>query len=115
MDVFAFAPAPRGEGISTVVLEAMAVGLPVVTYAVAGLPEAIDDGTDGVLVPLGEWRELGRSVAEVLSSGRAGQLGAAARRKALARFTLSAAADTHVAAYQFAVARSRGGGHAEPG
>src|SRR4029078_614141 len=51
MDVFAFAPARRGEGISTVVLEGLESGLPVVVTAVGGIPEAIETGVSGFLMP----------------------------------------------------------------
>lgn len=39
------------EGVSNSVLEAMAMGVPVVTTAAGGMAEAITDGVDGMLVP----------------------------------------------------------------
>ena len=39
------------EGVPTVVQEAMAAELPVVTTAVFGIPELVEDGEDGLLVP----------------------------------------------------------------
>ncbi|HVJ68462.1 MAG TPA: glycosyltransferase [Caulifigura sp.] len=41
----------RTEGISLTILEAMSVGLPVVTTAVGGSPEIVDDGVTGYLAP----------------------------------------------------------------
>jgi glycosyltransferase involved in cell wall biosynthesis len=41
----------RTEGISLTILEAMSVGLPVVTTAVGGSPEIIDEGVTGLLAP----------------------------------------------------------------
>ena len=44
------------DGIPNVLMEAMAAGLPVVSTAVSGIPELIDDGVNGLLVPSGRRR-----------------------------------------------------------
>ena len=46
-----FVSSSKTEGISLTVLEAMAVGLPVVTTAVGGNPEIVEEGATGHLVP----------------------------------------------------------------
>lgn len=46
-----FISSSRTEGISLTLLEAMGVGLPVLTTAVGGNPEIVDDGRTGRLVP----------------------------------------------------------------
>ena len=43
--------ASHHEGIPVAVMEALAAGVPVVATAVGGLPEAVDDGESGRLVP----------------------------------------------------------------
>lgn len=51
------------EGVPLAICEGMAAGLPVVASAVGGLPEVLDHGRSGVLVPAGD---EGRFVAEVV-------------------------------------------------
>ena len=46
------------EGLPVVVMEAMAVGRPVVTTRIAGIPELVRDGQDGWLVPPGSLEDL---------------------------------------------------------
>ena len=108
MDVFAFAPVSRGEGISTVVLEAMSSALPVVTTSVAGLPEAIEDGVSGVLVPPDDPRSMADAIIELFRSpASAARIGEAARRRAVAAFGIATCVDDHVLAYERAL-RARG-------
>jgi glycosyltransferase involved in cell wall biosynthesis len=46
-----FTLASDNEGLPVAVMEALALGLPVVATAVGGVPEAVTDGVEGVLVP----------------------------------------------------------------
>jgi glycosyltransferase involved in cell wall biosynthesis len=42
------------EGLGTAVIDAMSLGVPPIAFRVGGLPELIQDGTSGVLVPAGD-------------------------------------------------------------
>ncbi|HEX5759217.1 MAG TPA: glycosyltransferase family 4 protein [Thermoanaerobaculia bacterium] len=54
------------DALPTALLEAMAAGLPVVASAVGGVPEVVEDGETGVLVPPGDAAALAHAVAALL-------------------------------------------------
>ncbi len=77
------------EGLPNVVLEAMAAGLPVVAYAVGGVPELVEEGRTGLLVEPGDEDGLLEAVARLLADpGLAGRLGAAGRERAAGEFSV---------------------------
>ncbi len=57
------------EGYPYAVLEALAAGRPVVATAVGGLPEMIDSGRNGLLVPAGDTDALADALAKALTPG----------------------------------------------
>lgn len=65
MDVFVL-PSLFGEGLPMVVLEAMAAGVPVLATHVEGIPEAIRDGEDGLIVPPGDAAALAAAVSRMV-------------------------------------------------
>jgi glycosyltransferase involved in cell wall biosynthesis len=66
MDLFVL-PSLFGEGLPMVVLEAMSAGLPVVASAVSGVPEAIRDGVEGLLVEPSQPAALADAIARFVS------------------------------------------------
>jgi glycosyltransferase involved in cell wall biosynthesis len=71
----------KHEGAPRVVLEAMAMGLPVVASAVGGIPEVIDDGVNGVLLKESTGREIASVFRQLMSGSReSNEMGAVARR-----------------------------------
>ncbi len=80
------------EGLSNVVLEAMAAGVPVVATAVGGTPELIEDGVSGLLVPVRDAQALSRAIGSLLAEpGRRQAIGQAGRLRARQYFSLEAA------------------------
>ncbi len=74
------------EGMPLAVLEAMACARPVVATSVDGVPEVIDDGITGRLVPPRDPRRLARALTEFLADQTKRRLaGEAARRVAVER------------------------------
>lgn len=58
-----------GDGLPNVLREAMAVGTPVIASNVAGIPEALDGGRCGILVPPKQVQALADAIATVLQDG----------------------------------------------
>ncbi len=57
------------EAFGLVLLEAMAAGVPVVASAVGGIPEVLEEGAAGRLVPYGDPEALAGALAETLADG----------------------------------------------
>ena len=85
-DAFAFPS--LWEGLGVAVIEAMALGLPVVTSDRAPLTDFVSDGETGMLTPPGDPAALADALERLLADrARATALGAAARELATTRFS----------------------------
>lgn len=75
------------EGLPVVLMEAMALGRPVITTFVAGIPELVVSGTSGWLVPAGDVEALASAMRTCLETPveRLAAMGAAARERVAAR------------------------------
>jgi phosphatidylinositol alpha-1,6-mannosyltransferase len=94
------------DGLPNVVLEAMASGLPVVASAISGIPLAVRDGVEGLLVPERDGPALRGALVDLLRDlPRARALGAAARARAAAELTWDAVAGRYREAYESGIAR----------
>jgi len=81
------------EGLPNVVLEAFAVGVPVVATAVGGVPELVRDGENGWLVPRADAAGLASALAAALADpGERARRGAAGQALVAAHYTFAAQA-----------------------
>lgn len=77
----------RGESFGRTVAEAMACGKPVIATRAASLPEIIDHGVNGLLVPEGDVGALADALVAIANDrAEAERMGHAARRKIEDRF-----------------------------
>lgn len=76
------------EGLGTSLLDAMAFSLPVVATAAGGIPEAVEDGVTGRVVPVRDPGTLAAALVELLTDPeRRRAMGAAGRRRFEERFS----------------------------
>lgn len=81
----------ESEGLPCVILEAMALSKVVIATDVGGIPEAIDDGRNGILCRRGDVEALAAALIDVSRNQPArALLGAAARRTVETRFSIAA-------------------------
>ncbi len=84
-----FVLSSQTEALPNVVLEAMAVGLPVVATRVGGVPELVDPECTGWLVPPGDAPGLAAAMNQALADPEARQaMGRAGRQRAVQHFSL---------------------------
>lgn len=87
-DIFVL-PSSYREGIPRVLLEAAAMALPIVTTDSPGCNDVVEDGVNGLLVPVLDAGALGRAIARLVAdSGMRGRFGQVSRQRAVERFDL---------------------------
>jgi glycosyltransferase involved in cell wall biosynthesis len=104
-DVFALTS--YWEGMPRVVLEAMGAGKAVVATGVSGVPEVVEDGRTGFLVPSGASHQFATRVLQLLANpGLSDLFGKTGREKVRLAFSESLAA-TQIAAVYHAVCQNK--------
>jgi glycosyltransferase involved in cell wall biosynthesis len=110
-DVFCL-PSVRNEGVPQSILQASAAGLPVVSTAVGGIPEAVVHGVTGLVVSPGDSGALARAIGGLIADPELRhRLGNAGGEHVSASFSVQRMLDLTERAYAAAVgfAISRGG------
>jgi glycosyltransferase involved in cell wall biosynthesis len=96
-----------GEPFGRSMIEAMAMGVPVVATNLGGPAEVIEDGVSGVLVPVRDVSAMAAAVGELLANaGLRVRMGAAGRAVVVDRFEQGAYAERVVAAYAAVLSRA---------
>lgn len=98
-DVFAMASLYEGHPLA--IMEAMAAGCAVVATQAGGTPEVIDDGTDGILVPVRDTDALASALARLIDdTALRVRLGGNASGRARARFGIARMTNAYAALYR---------------
>ncbi|MCG6942430.1 MAG: glycosyltransferase [Thiohalocapsa sp.] len=89
------------EGLGVSLLQAAAAGVPIVASAVGGIPEAVQDGVNGRLVPPGDPARLAAAVHELLRDpALRTRLGAGGRRLVRESFSVEGMVNGNLAVYR---------------
>lgn len=84
------------EGLPVILLEAFAAGVPAVSTSVGGVPEVIDDGVSGWLVPPGNPLTLAERICTMFrDDDRRREMGQAGRQRVQRHFTFARLADEY--------------------
>ncbi len=90
-----------GEPFGQVIIEGMAAGKPVVATNGGGVPEIVEDGRTGFLVPMGDAPALAEAIGKVLADPvQAKAMGARARQRVMDHFTVEETARRVQAVYE---------------
>lgn len=96
-----FVSSSKAEGLGSSILDALAAGVPVVATAVGGIPEFIEDGQTGLLVPAAEPQALAQGVIDQLENPeRARTMAARGKEVIKRRFSVERMIADTVAVYQ---------------
>ena len=103
-DLFLLTSVPRSEGIPTVVLEAMAAGLPVVATEVGSVCEVVSPGKSGFIVSPEDPKAIADAAVHILSDpDLSRRMSRYACQMARQHYDISACADRHIRAFSLAM------------
>ncbi len=90
-----------GEPFGQVIIEGMAAGKPVVATDGGGVPEIVEDGKTGILVPMGDVQAMADAIGRMLADpALAADMGARGRERVRDYFTIERKARNVEAVYQ---------------
>jgi glycosyltransferase involved in cell wall biosynthesis len=99
----------RWEGLPMALLEGMAMGKAVIASPVGGIPEVINDGTNGVLVAAGDHKAWGKTLKKLMADrALRQQLGEKARLTVQRHYSAAAVARAYEALYMEVVNSQEG-------
>ena len=106
-DIFIF-PTLRLESFGIVIAEAMACSKPVIASDIGSIPDVIDNGIDGILTPIGDFKELARQINLLLNDQQySAKLAQNARQKALDKFGLDRMIEETIKVFKLAITHKK--------
>ena len=79
----------KGEPFGQVIVEGMAAGKPVVATNGGGVPEIVEDGLTGILVPMGDVSAMAEAICRICADPLAARImGAKGKKRVAEHFTI---------------------------
>lgn len=98
--LFLLLPSSGYEDLPFAILEAMATGIPAIGTNVAGIPEEIENGVTGIVVPPNDTQALAEAMRVMFSdSNKRDRMGAAAKARFNSLFTVDKMVNNYLALY----------------
>jgi colanic acid/amylovoran biosynthesis glycosyltransferase len=95
------------EGLPVVLMEAMAMGLPVIAPRVAGVPELVDEGRSGLLFDPADWKGLADRIRTLVGDARLRhRMGAWGQHRVGVEFDIDRAVEPLVEAFERCMPRA---------
>jgi len=89
------------EGWSLLIAEVMGLGVPIVCTSAGGIPEALGDENNAVIVPIGDAEKLADGIIALLfDKGKRRDMGKVGRSRALRDLSIEAVAQKHLEIYR---------------
>ena len=100
IDIFSF-PTYHREGLPYTVLEALASGTPQITTPVGGIPDAVRDGVEGMIITSHEPRLIAEAIRELQSDAiRLSKMSRAAIKRAHEQYSVARLAQQFITLYR---------------
>lgn len=108
LDVYVALSRTHSESFGVAIIEASACGLPVVVSNVGGLPEVVEDGVTGFIVPPEDPLAAANALEQLLASKELrDRMGAAGRRRVERLYAWEACVDRQIAVLRSAIEKKR--------
>ena len=89
------------EGVPRTLLEASSMGKPIVTTNAPGCKEVVDEGVNGFLVPVKDYKSLAKKIEILIDNPQMRkEFGKKSREKAVKEFDIKAVVDKYLAVYE---------------
>jgi glycosyltransferase involved in cell wall biosynthesis len=96
------------EGLGTVLLDALSLGIPVAATAAGGIPEVVEHEVSGLIVPIREPEMLGAAIARLVRDGSLSARLTAGGRARAAEFSIARTAERTIEVYRKVLSRGEG-------